>query len=169
MTVNGVSVSALGRALKRIALSGLVTIVVLTATGIPANAAISYYVGYRCRGELGSNHPAACVWLNVDHTNNRMRAYAQATDNSYNQTYIAVRYLSIQRYTGTGWANVPGSSNNDLDGWHEGADDAIGPLWDCLGPGTYRAAVQFGTYSALGENAWNMAGGNYTYGQVYNC
>ena len=83
----------------------------------PASAAdVEGFVGYYCDGDATGVGPVGCAWLNVDHTNNRVRAYARATMSAgYGE--IAARYVRVQRWDGVVWKDVPGTMVNDLDGW----------------------------------------------------
>jgi hypothetical protein len=146
-------------------------IIALCAAATPARGAISSYYGMRCDGELNMIPPAACVWMNIDHTNNRIRVYGEATV-GWGTHYVAVRYLRLQKQgSDLAWRDVPGTMLNDLDGWADNRDTAIGVLWNCQGPGSYRALVHFAymNYWTGEETTVLLRSGSYSYGQVYNC
>ena len=144
--------NATGRVVRRtlaaVAMAGLGLVGLTT----PAHADdVTVNVGRKCydNREVGQTTlPAACVWMNVDHTNDRIRAYASATQGtSVPSGRIAVRYLRLQQLgADKNWRDIPGTMSNDLDGWWT-QDDAASPLWRCAAAGgtgaTVRALVQF--------------------------
>src|SRR5689334_21437528 len=82
---------------------------VLPANSAQAAADIERYVGYACHNGVpldsgALRHNAACVWMNIDHTNQRIRAYAEANGvfepaeaNGRLLSTVAVSYLRRQQ------------------------------------------------------------------------
>jgi hypothetical protein len=148
-------------------------IAAVVTSASPAAADVDTRVGERCYQETPVyNAPVACVWMNVDHTNNRIRGYARAVTGGHNQD-VAVWNIRLQKLSSdaTAWRDVPGTLVGDLDGWQYPQDDAATTLWNCLGPGSYRTYVHWQVKNVLGNITTSkyIASGSYSYGQVYNC
>ena len=95
----------------------------------------------------GGKEVVRCVWFNVDHTNNRLRARsgiwdAAVSDPDPNYT-VATSRVRLQRYVGGTWRSWSGSYADDYDGWHSSVDRAAGGLVGCRNGNPYivRAVV----------------------------
>jgi hypothetical protein len=117
---------------------------VLAPLGVPSPAhADPESVGMACVGK----EVIRCVWFNVDHTNNRLRAHSGIWDAavSYpdpNYT-VATSRVRLQRYVGSSWRYWSGSYADDYDGWHGSVDRGAGRLVGCSNGSSYlvRAVV----------------------------
>jgi hypothetical protein len=117
-------------------------VVVPLVVASPAHAAVDS-VGAACAGK----EVVRCVWFNVDHANNRVRAHsgiwdAAVSDPDPNYT-VATAQVRLQRYVGGSWQFWSGSYAADYDGWHSSVDRAAGGLVGCRNANQYtvRAAV----------------------------
>jgi hypothetical protein len=108
----------------------------------PAQAAVES-IGVECAGR----EVVRCVWFNVDHANNRLRAHsgiwdAAVSDPDPNYT-VSTSRVRLQRYVGGTWRSWSGSYADDYDGWHSSVDRAAGGLVGCGNGNSYtvRAVV----------------------------
>jgi hypothetical protein len=102
------------------------------ATGTTAAAATIRSYGLACSG----TQVRRCAWFNVDHTNNRVRAYSYIVDVNGGRNYsVATNYVRLQAWNGRAWVNL--GYNADTDGWHATSDVAAGTLVGCRNGGVY--------------------------------
>jgi hypothetical protein len=108
----------------------------------PAQAAVES-IGVECAGR----EVVRCVWFNVDHANNRLRAHsgiwdAAVSDPDPNYT-VSTSRVRLQRFVGGTWRSWSGSYADDYDGWHSSVDRAAGGLVGCGNGSSYtvRAVV----------------------------
>jgi hypothetical protein len=108
----------------------------------PAHAGVDS-IGTACAGK----EVIRCVWFNVDHANNRLRAHsgiwdAAVSDPDPNYT-VATSRVRLQRYAGGTWRSWSGSYADDYDGWHSSVDLGAGGLVGCRNGSSYtvRAVV----------------------------
>jgi hypothetical protein len=95
-------------------------------------AAVVRTYGYACAGA----QVRRCAWFNLDHTNNRIRAYSYIVDVNGGRNYtVATNRVRLQAWNGRAWVNT--GYNADADGWHATSDGALGKLVGCRNGGVY--------------------------------
>lgn len=98
----------------------------MVSTQAPTAAAVITTRGYTRWGDTIRRE----VWFNVDHTNNRVRAYSRITDRSGAGTWwVATSRVRLQISNGSGWVNAGYASGDD--GWKDYRDTDGGRLWSC--------------------------------------
>jgi hypothetical protein len=103
-----------------------------SASGSTTAAATIRSYGFDCNG----SQVRRCAWFNVDHTNNRVRAYSYIVDARGGRNYsVATNYVQLQAWNGRSWVNL--GRNADGDGWHATSDGAAGRLLGCRNGGSY--------------------------------
>lgn len=151
----------------------LICRVVATATVVLAPFAMAS-PAYAAPASIGSNcagkQVVRCVWFNVDHANNRLRAHSgiwdsEASDAGANYT-VATSQIRLQRFVNGNWEYWSGSYRKDYDGWHGSLDRAQGGLVSCSGGSTY-------TVRAVVHQKWKGAspgsGTQYGPGTTFSC
>lgn len=151
-----------------LATAGLATLGGQAAGAAPASeagtttaAATIRTYGFHCNG----TEVKRCAWFNVDHTNNRVRAYSYILDANGGRNYtVATNYVRLQAWNGSSWVNL--GYNADTDGWHATSDAAAGRLVGCRNGGTY-------ILRSLGHMQWrgnpNGASWKYSYSVRVGC
>jgi hypothetical protein len=112
--------------------SAALLLAALTVPAAPAHAHIKNQLGLNCTG----NQVEKCLWINVDHHNQRVRGYASVGNVEGGPNYwVAVNNIRIEvMYTSGVVVTVSSSSWHDEDGWHWPEDDtAATGLVECIG------------------------------------
>lgn len=124
-----------------------------TATSAPAAAAEVVTRGRHCEG----SQVERCVWVNIDRTNQRVRAWASVRDPDTGYL-VAVRSVRINVCTTSTDNCIPWADSglSDLDGWHDVEDRAHSQFKPC-------AAL---TVRGYATTAWRNAAGTETQGDT---
>jgi hypothetical protein len=112
----------------------------------PAQAARET-LGLECAGR----EVVRCVWFNVDHANNRLRARsgiwdASVSDPDPNYT-VSTSRVRLHRFVNGAWRYWSGSYAADYDGWHSSVDRAAAGLVGCSNRARY-------TVRAVAHQKW---------------
>lgn len=173
-------IGAVRRAMLRAAVVAIGAMFVMLPTTSAHAASIDRYVGWYCwnNSTLGNyRENAACVWMNVDHTNDRIRAYAEANGifegaegNPRWISNVALRTIRLQKMNADStWRDVAGTTVNDLDGWQR-IDRVDGVLWPCSAAGgVFRAVVEFSIRQEGRISTTMVRTGSHTYYYAYDC
>jgi hypothetical protein len=119
----------------------MLSVLMVPAATTPAHAEIVERARY-CAGA----QVLRCVWLNVDNTNGRVRAYASIRDASGGGNYdVAVNEIRVGWQTAGGdTGEGTGTTRPDHDGWHDFWDTGSSELRACsIFPESYRARAHF--------------------------
>jgi hypothetical protein len=131
--------------LRRLLAPVLLSAAVVAVLPTPAQAAVvTAHQGKSC---AGSEVPR-CAWINLDTSNDRMRAYADVRDAAGGGNYdVLLNTVWVDEYTAGRWVERT-FVHHSSDGWHTDADLLSANTLTCSGSRTYRVRMEAGWRSA---------------------